>query len=93
MLVLALCTLAAFGDSYIDVPADEPGPESEDLHYRRVLVPQERIADHTRGFLPMERATFQQLLSANPVPAPVLGGRCGLDSSRPSTRLFLPKAS
>ena len=62
VLVLALCTLAAFGDSYVDVPADEPGPGSEDLHYRRVLVPQERIADYTRGFLPMERATFQQLL-------------------------------
>ncbi len=62
VLLLALCMLTGVGGPHADVPADEPLPAAEELHYRRVLVPQDRIAEHTRGFLPMERASFQQLL-------------------------------
>ncbi|MHB8952804.1 MAG: hypothetical protein ACYC4U_07465 [Pirellulaceae bacterium] len=62
-LVLALCALSVAGGPRAHVRADEPLPPTNVLRYRRVLVPQERIADYTRGYLPMERTAFQSLLT------------------------------
>jgi len=57
MLWAALAAVPAQG-APLEMPADAPP-----LRYRRVLVPQESLAEQTRGYLPMEREKFRQMLA------------------------------
>ena len=43
--------------------AQSVGQDSDSaLRYRRVLVPQDRLSELTRGYLPLERSVFRQLV-------------------------------
>ena len=74
VLALVLWTLIEAGDSVRSIARrGAAGTGRDGLRYRRVRVPQERIADYTRGYLPMERSAFQSTAVADPGPQPGLG--------------------